>query len=251
MERPIRFTLVAAALLVGAAAPVHAQTGGDGYLFHRPIATLTVRGGYAHATAASDVFDDVTRDLSLDRSDFGSLSIGGDVAFTLSERYDLVLSGAFSRSKHKSEFRDLVDNNDLPIEQTTTFERIPLTANVRVNLGDAGRSIGRLAWIPNRLVPYVGAGIGAMRYRFKQEGDFVDYNTNAVFSTVLDSQASQKWTLVGQGMAGVDYNLSPQLGLSFDARYLYARGDLGPAFKGYNRVDLSGVTATVGLSVRL
>jgi hypothetical protein len=207
-----------------------------------------VRGGYSRADAHSDVFDDITSNLTLDRGDFSSLTLGGDLAVHVAERVDIVFAGGYSRSNHKSEFRDFVDNNDLPIEQTTTFERIPLTANVRINLSQPGRSIGSLAWIPNRVVPYVGAGVGGMRYRFKQDGDFVDFGTNAVFRSVLDSEG---WSLVGQAMAGVDYNFSTQFGVSLDARYLHARGDLGSSYKGYDRIDLSGVTATVGLSFRL
>ena len=88
-----------------------------------------------------------------------------------------------------------------------------------------------------------------MRYRFKQEGDFVNYATNAVFYSLIDS--GSEWTFVAQGMAGVDYNISPHFGVSFDARYLHAKGDLGPSFTGYDRIDLSGVSATVGLSIRL
>ena len=248
MDRSLRCAVLAATLLLGVAAPMRAQSAGNGYLFHSPDVTLSVRGGYSHANAASDVFDEVTSNLTLDRRDFSSLTIGGDLAVHLSERVALVFSGDYSRAKHKSEFRDFVDNNDQPIEQTTTFERIPLTANVRLNLGTAGRSIGHLAWVPNRVVPYVGAGIGAMRYRFRQDGDFVNFTTNGVFRAVLDSE---DWTLVGQGFAGVDYNFSPLLGLTVDARYLHARGELGPSFKGYDRIDLSGVTGSVGLSVRL
>jgi outer membrane protein W len=248
MERSIRSALLVAALLTAPATSAFAQSTGDGYLFHRPNVTFSARAGYSHASAGSDVFDDVTTDLTLDRGDFGSFTFGGDLAAHVSERVAVVLSAGYSRSKHESEFRDFVDNNDLPIEQTTTFERIPLTVNLRFNLASPGRSIGRLAWIPNRIVPYVGAGVGAMRYRFKQEGDFVNFNTNAVFPALL---VAEEWALVGQGMAGVDYNLSPRLGISFDARYLHARGDLGPAFTGYERIDLSGVTGTIGLSFRL
>ena len=248
MERSIRTALLVPALLAGAVTPASAQSAGNGYLFHQPNVTLSVRAGYSHASAGSDVFDDVTRDLTLDRGDFSSLAVGGDLAAHMSERFDVVLSAGYARSKHKSEFRDFVDNNDLPIEQMTTFERIPLTVNLRLNLGSSGRSIGQLAWIPNRVVPYLGAGVGAMRYRFKQEGDFVNFNTNAVFPAVL---LAEEWTMVGQGMAGVDYNISPRLGISFDARYLHARGELGPSFSGYERIDLSGVTGTIGLSFRL
>jgi len=253
MRRPIWLALVAAALLAGTAGSSPAQSSGEGYLFHSPVVTLTVRGGYARASAGSDVFDDVTSELTLDRGDFSSITGGGDIALHLKPRVDLVFSASFSRSHKKSEFRDLVDNNSLPIEQTTTFDRAPLTANVRINLAAPGRSIGRLAWIPSRVVPYVGVGLGAMHYRFRQEGDFVNYETNGVFPAVLDTDQPSVpgWALVGQAMAGVDYNVSTHLGFSFDARYLHARGDLGPSFKGYDRIDLSGMTATAGLSYRL
>jgi len=76
----------------------------------------------------------------------------------------------------------------------------------------------------------------------------VNFNTNAVFPAVL---LAEEWTMVGQGMAGVDYNITPKLGISLDARYLHARGELGTSFSGYERIDLSGVTGTVGLSFRL
>jgi len=248
MKGSIRSVFACIALALVYAAPASAQSAGNGYLFHPPNATISVRGGYSRAMAGSDVFDDVTSELTLDRGDFSSLTFGGDLAFHLVGPVDAVISAGYSRSKHESEFRDLVDNNDLPIEQTTTFERLPLTASLRYNLAAPGRSVGRLAWIPSRIVPYVGAGIGGMRYRFKQEGDFVNYATNAVFSSVVDSEA--EWTFVAQGMAGVDYNFSPRYGFSFDARYLHANGELGPSFQGYDRIDLSGVAATLGLSVR-
>ena len=249
MERPILLALSAATLLVGGATSSSAQSSGDGYLFHRPDVTLSVRGGYSRADAKSDVFDEVTSNLTLDRGDFSGLTLGGDLAVHVGNRVDVVFAGGYSRSNHKSEFRDFVDNNDLPIEQTTTFERIPVTANLRFNLSQPGRTIGSLAWIPNRIVPYVGAGVGAMRYRFRQDGDFVDFNTNAVFSSVLDSEG---WALLGQAMAGVDYNFSPRLGLSLDARYMHAKGELDAArYKGYDKLDLSGTAATIGLSFRL
>jgi opacity protein-like surface antigen len=248
MQGSIRSAIVVGALLLTAWLPASAQSAGNGYLFHPPNATITVRGGYSRAMAGSDVFDDVTDQLTLDRGDFSSLTFGADAAVPVAGAVEAVLSAGFSRSSHESEFRDFVDNNDQPIEQTTTFERLPVTVSLRLNLAAPGRSVGHLAWIPSRVVPYVGAGIGAMRYRFKQEGDFVNFTTNAVFPSLL---VSEGWTFVGQGMAGVDYNFSPQFGLSLDARYLHAKSDLGPSFAGYEKIDLSGVSATVGLTVRL
>src|SRR5919112_1967955 len=65
MERPILLAFSAATLLVGGATSSFAQSSGDGYLFHRPDVTLSVRGGYSRADARSDVFDEVTSNLTL------------------------------------------------------------------------------------------------------------------------------------------------------------------------------------------
>ncbi len=66
-------------------------------------------------------------------------------------------------------------------------------------LADPGRSIGRFAWIPNRFAPYVGAGGGAMWYRFRQEGDFIDFDTLKVFPDTFDSDG---WTPTVHGVRG-------------------------------------------------
>jgi opacity protein-like surface antigen len=248
MKASSSFSLAIALALAIPIVSAAAQSAGDGYLFHAPVVTIGVRGGYSGATAGSDVFDDVTSQLTLKKSDFGSLTLGADMAFSLTSKLDFTLDAGYSRSSHKSEFRDFVDNNNLPIEQTTTFERIPFTANLKLHLASAGRSIGTLAWIPSRFVPYIGGGIGVMRYRFEQQGDFVDFNTNAVFNTTLDAK---DWAFVEQVMAGAEYNFSPMFGMTLDARYLHGRGSLGSAYSGYDKIDLSGASASVGLAVRL
>jgi opacity protein-like surface antigen len=249
MRKPMmsRFT-TAALLALGVALPAGAQVAGDGFLFHRPYARVAVRGGYAIASAGSDLFDFTTEQLTLSKHDFSGLSLGANVGFGLSDRIDLVLDAGFSRTSKRSEFRDLVDNNRLPIEQRTTFERVPLTANIKYYLSPPGQAIGTAAWIPARLTPWIGAGAGAMRYRFKQEGDFVDFNTNAVFASTFDSA---EWTPVVQGMAGVDFSLTPMIALTTEARYLYGKGELSRDFGGFDKIDLSGVSASVGLSFRL
>jgi opacity protein-like surface antigen len=91
-----------------------------------------------------------------------------------------------------------------------------------------------------------------MSYRFRQQGDFVDFNTNDVFNSTFDTQDDGRdWAFIQQVMAGVDYNFSPMFGVTLDARYLHGRGDLGTAFSGYDKIDLSGASASVGISVRL
>ena len=237
-----------ALLALGTAAPLQAQRSGDGYLFHEPEARLTIRGGYDHANAGSDVFAQSIDQLTINRSDFSGMTIGTEVAFALSSRFDLSGDIGYSHAGKRSEFRHFIDNNNLPIEQKTSFDRVPVTANLRFYLTEPGRSIGKLAWIPSKVVPWIGAGAGMMYYRFLQEGDFVDFQTSNVFSSRFESS---NWTSTVQGMGGADISLTPHVALRADARYVWAKADLSRSFAGFDRIDLSGVQGTLGLTYRL
>jgi opacity protein-like surface antigen len=240
--------LVALVTALAVAPPAQAQVAGNGFLFHKPNARVAIRGGYALASAGSDLFEFTTQQLTLDKRDFSGLSFGASIGIPATDRLDVTFDAGYSRSSKGSEFRDFVDNDDLPIEQRTTFERVPLTLNLKYYLSPPGTTIGTAAWIPSKITPWVGVGGGLMKYRFHQEGDWVDFNTNNVFPSTFESA---EWTPVVQGMAGADFSLTPLIALTTEARYLRAKGTLERDFGGFDKIDLSGVSASVGLSFRL
>lgn len=231
----------------GASVPLGAQAGGKGYLFREPRVRLTVRGGFDGATAGGDLFSFVTKQLTLEKRDFRGGTLGVDAAIRLTPRIDAVLSGSFAKAAEQSEFRDFVDTQDNPIEQTTTLTRSPFTLGVRAYLLPRGQSVGTLAWIPARFSPYVGAGGGAMQYKFRQAGDFVDYETLDIFS---DDLVSTGWTPTATAALGFDYSLAALFAVNFEAKYGYARASPGEDFVGFDHIDLSGVSTTLGLSLR-
>lgn len=239
--------LLALCLAVVAGAPLQAQSG-DGYLLGRPSGSFTLRGGYSHATAGSDLYDEVTRNLTLKKSDFSGVSLGAEFAIVASGPLDLALDAGFMRTNTPSHYRNFVDNNNAEIAQTTQLTRVPLAIDAKYYLAPRGRSIGRFAWIPNAVTPFVGAGAGLMWYRFRQGGDFVDSKTGNVFS---DTYVSDGFTPMAQGMVGAEVTLTPRLALTGDARYLWARSTLGSDFQGFQPLDLSGVALSLGLTVRL
>jgi hypothetical protein len=237
---------VAAALLGPSVAA--AQGSGDGFLFKPPVGTFGVRGGFAHASANSDIFTDATDFLTLDRGDFSGLGFGVDLAFRLSSRFDLAFGASYATAEHGSEFRDWTDQDDLPIEQTTAFRRMPLGATLKAYLTPRGRSIGSFAWIPARVAPYVGVGGGAMWYRFRQEGDFVDFEDLGVFTDRIEDSG---WAPMGHAVAGLDYSLGPRFLLTGETRYTYAKAEMDRTqFEGFDKIDLSGFSATIGVAVR-
>jgi hypothetical protein len=244
--------LLALAALVVIPALGHAQ-GGPGFLFRQPTLTLTLRAGYAVPTVSSDVFADGREFLTLERSDFHALSFGGDVMLRVSDRVDLGGGMNYTASEVRSEFRDWVGADDLPIVQDTRFTRLPVTLNARFFLTDRGRSIGRFAWVPTTFAPYLGGGAGAMRYSYSQIGEFVDYQTidETGADIFYDALYSEGWTATVHGMAGADLTLTPRLVLNGEARYYWAAADMDlSSFEGFDPIDLAGFQATVGLSIR-
>lgn len=244
----MRRTLIAACTMV-LAAPLAAQGDADrGYLFREPVISVSVHGGIAQPGAGGDLWAANFDELTLGRRDLRAFDRGFDITTRLSPRMDLVLSYGLSEVTHQSELRDWVDEFGAPIRQTTRFARRPLSAGLRYSFADRGRLIGSYAWIPTRVVPFVGLSVGRMTYRLDQDGDFVDAATQEIFT---DAYRANGVTAFLQGSVGAGVTLLPTLVLTGELRYLAASADGRPSFIGYDRLDLSGLSTMVGLSIRL
>lgn len=245
MNGRIRAAATAAALLLSFATPAAAQRAD--FLFRRPTVTATLRGGWAAPRARSEIFDQIVEDLTVERSDFKGGTVEFEAGARVSDRWDVTLGAAYSRGGVRSEFRDFVEDNDLPIEQTTTLERGPLELGAKLFLKDRGRSVGRYAWVPAEWAPYVGAGFGAMLYRFEQKGDFVDYDTNEIFTADFRSEGAAP---MGHVAAGAEFTLGPRVIATGEGRYQWAHADMSRDFRDFDPIDLSGFQLTVGLGIR-
>jgi opacity protein-like surface antigen len=250
----LRRAVVRALTVLPLLLPAAVAAQGPGFLFKQPFATLTFRAGYSVPSVSSDVFEDTREFLTVDRSDFNAFSFGGDLGIRAANRIDIALGFAYARSSTRSEFRDWVDEGNLPgeeddrpIEQETRLTRLPLTATVKAYLLDRGRNIGRFAWVPSAWAPYAGVGGGAMWYRYHQGGEFVDFENLDIFPDVFESSG---WTPTAHVLAGADFSLTPRLALNAEGRYGWAKADMGPDFVGFDKIDLAGFQATLGLSVR-
>ncbi len=235
---------------VGAAlagTPVLAQSNGDGFLFRRPLGLVTIRTGIDGPRAGSDIFSSFTKQLTINRRDFRAFNIAGDVAFHLRDRLQAYASAGHSRSVTSSEFRGFVDNNDMPIEQKTTFARVPVTLGAKFYLTEPGRSVARRAWIPARLAPYAGGGAGMMWYRLTQTGDFVDFDTMNIFP---DTFKSSGFAPTVTAFGGFEINVHPRFVINVEARQTWAKSKLGRDFSGFAPIDLSGFAITTGFSIR-
>lgn len=231
------------------APPLLAQTSSErGYLFREPPVTISVHGGLGMPGAGGDLWAANFDELTLGRRDLQSFDRGFDIVARLTPRLDLVLSYGLSDVSRRSELRDWVDEFGAPIRQTTRFTRRPLSAGVRYSFVDRGRMLGSFAWLPARVVPFVGLSVGRMTYRLDQQGDFVDAVTAEIFT---DAYRASGVSAFAQGSMGAGITLVPTVVLTGELRYLAASADGRPSFVGYDRLDLSGLSTMVGFSIRI
>jgi hypothetical protein len=218
------------------------------FLLGRPRTGISVRGGWAMASAGSDIYDFFTSQLTVDKADFNGATFMTDVAFSITPRVD-VLGGlnlnSMSKASHYRDYSEPINGQDLPIQQTTELRQIDLAGSVRFSLVPRGREVSRYAWIPSAFVPYVGGGAGFMHYQLKQYGDFVDFADLDIFS---DSFSSAGWSPSAHVFAGSDFQLVKQLYLTVEGRFTWVNAELDQDFIGFEPMDLGGFKLAAGIN---
>jgi hypothetical protein len=233
-----------AALLIVAPA---ASAQDPDFLFGLPRGGIGVRGGYSFASAGTenpDIYGFLNDFLTIESNDFDSFVFGVDVAWTLHSRVDAVFGFELTRPSIDSEYREFVEENDAPIRQTTRLTTVPITAGLKLYLAPRGRQVGRFAFIPAKVRPFVGGGGGVVWYRLEQFGDFVDFEDLSIFTAQL---LSEGWGWETQVFAGADFSLSHRVYLTFEMRYLWMDAGVSGDFEGFEPIDLGGLRTTGGI----
>ncbi len=215
------------------------------FQFGAPSMSISIRGSWFVPRAQSDWYNFVTDQLTIDRADLSAAGIVGDVTLFATPRLDLVFSADYGSKTVGSEYRDFVDNNRLPINQSTRLRQATMTAGVKFAVTRRGRDVGSLAWVPYRFVPYVGGGGGVLWYEMSQYGDFVDFQDWSVFPDLFEAQG---WAPTGYVNGGVDIHIYRPLYVTVDGRYQWAGAELSGNWVGFEPLDLGGLRLSTGLS---
>ncbi len=217
------------------------------FLFRNPLMSLSLRYGYAIPRASGEVFTATRQQFTLESSDFNAPVLYGQIGLRLTEHVDIAGDMAWTVSRANSNYRDWVDQDDNEIEQSSEFGRRSVTMGAKIYLLDRYKNFGRFVWLPKRLAPFIGVGVGWVTYRFEQEGDFIDFETLDVFS---DRYRSSSTVATVNIYAGTDWSLSKRLFLTGECRYSSGSAELEDDFTGFGRIDLSGFMMNAGLSLR-
>ena len=236
------FLLIAS--LFGAGVAGSQPQGNPDFLFGRPRGSVGVRGGWLFERAGSDLFEFVHEQLTVESDDFDAPTLAFDLGVAAGSRTEAVFGVEFGGTTIRSEYRDFLDNDRLPITQATRLRQANLSGSLKLALTPRGQEIGNVAWVPNAITPYVGAGAGALWYEFHQTGDFVDFLDLSVFSETFRSSG---WAPSALVFAGVDVKIARRLFLTGEGRYLWSQAELGPDFSSFEPIDLAGFKLTAGI----
>ncbi len=218
------------------------------FMLGRPRVSVGVRGSLFVPGANSDIFEFITDQLLLEKSDFNTGSFGAELAVSLSPRIDIVAAFDMNGVNRPTEDRDeeelLANGTRLPIQSVTELQQKNFTASAKFSLIPRGRNVSRLAWIPNTFVPYVGAGAGYGQYALRQNGDFADFVDHHIFT---DTFRSEGWAPTFHVLGGTDIRVARHFLLSLEGKYSWQHADLSQDFIDFEPIDLGGFRFGAGI----
>jgi opacity protein-like surface antigen len=203
---------------------------------------LDIRFGQFIPRADTGAFNDLLQDdialYNVRKRDFTGFSGGVQYNMELAPHVELGLSADVFDRHVDTSYRDYVDDGGGEIRQTIKYQIAPLGVSLRL--------------VPGRrhlpVAPYVGAGADLLFWRYEEYGDFIDFSSSGL-PIVRDSFVSDGVRPGFHVMGGLRIALNEDFGLTGEARYQWATADMDRDFAG-NKIDLTGLTWTVGLNIR-
>jgi opacity protein-like surface antigen len=200
--------------------------------------SLEVRIGAFIPRAQSLLFEDTADLYDTETSDWTGVTGGLEYRQRLAETLEVgVHLDGYSRELHTS-YREFVRDSGGEIRQTLKLTTAPLGVTLRFVPGDRHAAIQ----------PYLGAGVDIVFWEYEEFGSFIDFFDDdeiVEFDSFISDGAAPAAHVAG----GLRVALSPDIGLSAEARYLFAgKVEMGDDFRG-SELDLAGASATLGFFV--
>lgn len=222
--RRLGLTALCCAVLLGSAAPAAAQG-------------LDLRIGAYFPRADSNLFRDDEVLYTVSKSDWTGVFGGVEYSHRLAKNVEFGISVDYYERSIDTRYRDFVDGRGNDIYQTLRLETVPLGVTFKFAPGDRFSAVQ----------PYLGVGADLVFYKYEEYGEFIDFQgRNDIYD---DAFISESVAFGLHAVAGLRVPLGDDFAIAVEGRYLWAKDDMPDDFQG-NEIDLSGVSATIGLHVR-
>jgi hypothetical protein len=192
--------------------------------------------GLFHPDMNSDLWDINMENLAFEKQDMQGEYYGLEFEHFYGRYLSFSIEGGYYKKEHYTMYRDFVYADDSPIYQNLALRITSLEADIKVYpLGNR-----------MRFYPYIGGGAGIYHWKYEQWGDFVDAETWLVYED--EYAESSAYTTGFNAKAGFVVRFSRSMGVSFETRYLYLKGNLSSFFEGFEQLDMSGFTYSLGIN---
>lgn len=240
MKRAALSTLALLAVGLLATDPALAQSGrGDG--------AFQLRVGGFFPSGEGEFWEDTEQIFTIDSSDFDSGVLGLSYVAGMTNFVELGLNADFYEKTVLSAERDFTDEFGDEVLHDTTLSQIPVSVDLRLLPLGRYKHRHRGGGVLQPVI-YVGGGIGVSFFEYEEIGDFVgDFGNGpeVFFDRFRDSGSAFSTHVVG----GLEFPVSPQFNLMFEARHTWADAELSDDFGG-QEIELGGTAAYVGGSFR-
>ena len=194
------------------------------------------------------VFDpSVTDALLFEFGDFRSWYLFGEWNVAFGNRVEIGAGLGFSRQTVPTIYRDVEDEiSGVNIFQTLRLQVLPITGLVRfLPFGNAAT-----------IQPYVGGGVSALSFSYREEGEFVDSFSGEIFNARYQASGIAPGAVL---LGGVRFPIGGDVfGITVEVHRQFGVGDLGTDLEDSDdendfltdKVDLGGTQFTGGLLIR-
>lgn len=209
--------------------------------------TVSFRVGWFMPRGESDLWLENVDTFTYDVGDFDNYMIGIEFNWFLNNYFTVGAGFDYYNDKANTEYRDFIGDDGFPIQQSFELTAVPIFATLKfMPLGNGSPGYGGERGSP--FVPWVGAGVTLVAFTYEEVGEFIDFTDDSIFEAQF---LTEDEAALGFHVAG---GLVVPIGLKYDVfgevRYLWAEGDLGADFIGFDPIDLGGLSFHFGASYR-
>jgi len=200
--------------------------------------SLNLKIGAFYPIMKSDLWDLNRENLAFGDADMIGVYWGAEFEIFMGRQFSLALEAGHYKRDVFTVYKDVVYEDGTPIHQDFSLRITTIEADFKLYpLGHR-----------KLFNPYIGFGIGLYAWKYYQGGEFVDFEEEIVY----EGEAYTNTITPGfNAKLGFVYRYRRSFGISFEARYIYLKGQLSELFEGFGKLDLSSITLNIGVHLFL
>ena len=199
---------------------------------------VSIKTGLFSPFCDSDLWEINFENLALSKTDMLNTIYSMEYEHFINRRMSISFEGSNYSKTFYSSYRDYEYDDGTPINQNIYLKIMGFEINLKFYP----------TMVNKKLNPYFGIGGGLVYWDYEQWGEFINFEEGYVYEGYADTKT---FTPVFNLRAGLLYRITYNIGLVFETKYSYAKGNLSSLFEDFEKFDLSGLIFNFGFSIFL